>query len=182
MNRQQQILTVHAAFINQVVQCLQNSHRRGELEQLIKSAEDNGWTDLGAAIRRIAAGRRDIELLNGLDEEDQAIAEAVLRGLQDPSTLPDPKAAPDPSQAAPGLAHMIHAAASGNPQALQLIANMAEQMSKAGGPMARLAAVIRPMINGEREPEKLCQKMDSKTEEMVLGILSELNRLEEKGR
>ena len=45
--------------------------------------------------------------------------------------------------------------------------------------MARLAAVIRPMINGEREAEKLCKKMDSKTEEMVLGILKELQRLEQ---
>lgn len=181
MNRQQQIVAVHAAFINQAVQCLQNTQRRAELEQLLKSAEDNGWTDLGQAIRQIAAGRRDIELLNSLDEEDQAITEAILRGLQEPSTLPDPNAPADPAQAAPGLAHMIHAAGSGNPQALQLIANMAEQMSKAGGPMARLAAVIRPMINGEREPEKLCKKMDSKTEALVIGILKELERLKEQG-
>ena len=181
MYRQQQIIAVHAAFITQVVQCLQSTERRTELEQLVKSAEDNGWADLGSAIRRIASGRRDMELLNGLDEEDQTIAEAILRGLQDPSTLPDPNAPADPAQAAPGLAHMIHAAGSGNPQALQLIADMAEQMSKAGGSMARLAAAIRPMINGEREPEELCKKMDSKTEQLVLGILKELERLQEKG-
>ncbi|MCG7867561.1 MAG: hypothetical protein JAY74_14515, partial [Candidatus Thiodiazotropha taylori] len=96
-----------------------------------------------------------------------------------PSTLPDPNAKPDPALAAPGLASMIHAAGAGNPQALQIIAEMADQMSKAGGPMAHLAAVIRPMINGEREADKLCKGMDSRTEQMVLGILAELKQLDE---
>jgi hypothetical protein len=179
MNKQQQIRSVHAAFINEVVKCIQNYQLQNEFEQLMRAAADNGWTELIDVIRRIMAGRRDMELLNPLDEEDRAIAQAILLGLQDPSTLPDPNTKPDPSMAAPGLASMIHAAASGNVQALQLIANMAEQMSRAGGPMAKLAAVIRPMINGERDPEKLCSKMDSRTEKIVLGILRELQRLEQ---
>ena len=178
MNRQQQIITVHAAFINEVVKCLLNQERQNDFKQLIKAAEQNGWTDLSQAIRRIESGRRDMELLNPLDEEDRVIVEAILRGLQDPASLPDPNAKADPALAAPGLATMIHAAASGNAQALQLIANMAEQMSRAGGSMAKLAAVIRPMINGERDPERLCQQMDSRTEEIVLGILHELKQLE----
>jgi hypothetical protein len=81
--------------------------------------------------------------------------------------------------AAPGLASMIHAAGSGNTQALQLIANMAEQMSKVGGPMGMLASVIRPLINGERDPDVLCKRLDSKSESMLLGILDELKKLEE---
>ncbi|MGD8931335.1 MAG: hypothetical protein PVI52_02105 [Chromatiales bacterium] len=178
MNRQQQIITVHAAFINEVVQCLLSRERQNEFKQLMQAAEQNGWTDLTQAIQRIKAGRRDMELLNPLDEEDRVIAEAILLGLQDPTSLPDPNAKADPSMAAPGLATMIHAAASGNAQALQLIANMAEQMSRAGGSMAKLAAVIRPMINGERDPERLCRQMDSRTEEIVLGILHELQQLE----
>jgi hypothetical protein len=120
-----------------------------------------------------------MELLNPLDEEDRVIAESILRGLQDPSTLPDPNTKPDPAMAAPGLATMIHAAATGDAQALQIIAEMAEQMSKTGGPMTQLAAVIRPLINGEREAEKLCKGMDSRTEQMVLGILDELRQLDE---
>lgn len=179
MNKQQQIRSVHAAFINEVVKCIQNRQFQNEFEQLMRAAADNGWTGLIDVIRRIVAGRRDMELLNPLDEEDRAIAQAILLGLQDPSTLPDPNTKPDPTMAAPGLASMIHAAASGNVQALQLIANMAEQMSRAGGPMAKLAAVIRPMINGERDPEKLCSKMDNRTEKIVLGILRELQRLEQ---
>jgi hypothetical protein len=82
--------------------------------------------------------------------------------------------------AAPGLASMIHAAGSGNTQALQIIAEMAEQMSKVGGPIARLAAVIRPLIDGERDPDLLCKRLDSNTEAMVLGILDELKQLEER--
>jgi hypothetical protein len=180
MNRQQQIISVHAAFINEVVQCLQNRERGKDFKQLMQAAEQNGWADLTQTIRRIEAGRRDLELLNPLDEEDRVIVEAILRGLQDPSSLPDPNAKPDPAMAAPGLASMIHAAASGNAQALQLIANMAEQMSRAGGSMAKLAAVMRPMINGERDPARLCQQMDSRTEQIVLGILQELEHLEQR--
>lgn len=182
MDRREQILSVHAAFINQVVTLGPQADKQTEFTQLLKMAEENGWTDLVVAIRQIIHnGRRDVEILNSLDEEDQVIAEAILQGLQDPATLPDPNAKPDPAMAAPGLASMIHAAGSGNTQALQLIANMAEQMSKVGGPMAMLASVIRPMINGERKPEVLCKRLDSKSEAMVLGILEELKQLEEAG-
>jgi hypothetical protein len=73
---------------------------------------------------------------------------------------------------------MIHTAGRGNTQALQIIAEMADQMSKVGGSMARLAAVIRPLINGERDPDILCSRMDSNTEALVLGILAELKQLE----
>jgi len=179
VNRQEQILAVHAAFINEVVACMQNPQRREDFEQLIKSAEDNGWNQLASSIRQISSGRRDMELLNPLDEEDQVIVESILRGLQDPATLPDPNSRPDPAMAAPGLASMIHAAATGNSQALQLTANMAEQMSRVGGSMAQLAAAIRPLINGERNPDKLCKQMDSRTEEIILGILKELKQLEQ---
>jgi hypothetical protein len=180
MDRKAQILSVHAAFINQVVALGPHADRQTEFNQLLKLAEENGWSRLVETIRLIfRQGRRGLELLNGLDEEDQVIAEAILSGLQDPTTLPDPKAKPDPTMAAPGLAAMIHAAATGNAQALQIIAEMAEQMSKVGGPMGRLAAVIRPLINGERDPERLSKGMDSKTEATLLGILKELNQLEE---
>jgi hypothetical protein len=44
MDRKSQILTVHAAFINQVV-------KFGPLSD--RQAEENGWTELVAAIRQI---------------------------------------------------------------------------------------------------------------------------------
>jgi hypothetical protein len=179
MDKREQILAVHAAFINQVVTTGPNPDRKDEFEQLMTMAIEHGWTDLVGTIRKIFNhGRRDVELLNNLDEEDQVIIEAILLGLQDPSSLPDPNAKPDPAMAAPGLASMIHAAGSGDTQALQIIAGMADQMSKVGGQMAKLASVIRPLINGERDPEILCKRVDDTTEALILGILDELKKLD----
>jgi hypothetical protein len=177
-DRHEQIRLVHAEFIRQAAETCRNSERRHDFETLLSTAEQNGWSQLVGALRRIAAGEQGPQVFAGLDEEDQIIADAVLRGLQDPSTLPDPKQRQDPTLAAPGLAHMIHAASTGNAQALMLIGNMAEQMSNVGGPMARLAGVIRPMINGERDPHRLTKGMDSQGEKLVLDILTELGKLE----
>jgi hypothetical protein len=176
-DRREQIRIMHGDFIRQVVRTCGNPERWQDLETLLATAEQQGWSALVAAVRRIAVGERGSAVFAGLDEEDQVIAESILQGLQDPSSLPPPQAKADPTLAAPGLAHMIHSA-KGNPQALMLIGNMAEQMSKVGGSMARLAAVIRPLINGERDPNRLCKGMDAQTEQLVLDILSELGRLE----
>ena len=175
-DRHQQMLAVHGNFIRAVVEASQAPGREKELQALLSGAEQNGWVSLVSALRVILGGRRDDGVLNGLDEEDRVIAESVMRGLQDPATLPPANAGPDPAMAAPGLAAMIRAAAGGNVQALQLIANMAEQMSKVGGDMARVAAVIRPLINGERDPERLCKGMPAQAQQLVLNILSELGK------
>ena len=173
-DHEQQIVIAHAAFICEVVACSQNRDRRGELETLLRTASDNGWHELVKAIRLVVAGQRDVSAIRGLDLEDRVIAEAIMRGIQNPSTLPDPNARPDPGMAAPGLAAMIRAAGSGNLEALKLISNMADQMSRAGGAMAQLASVIRPLINGERDPEKLCKKVNDQTRQVILGILEAL--------
>ena len=177
LDKRHQILATHAAFICQVVEFAGNADRRTELDTLLRTAKDGGWQNLVSALEEIIKGRRDPHLLRGLDEEDQVIAEAVLRGLQDPSTLPDPNQKPDPAMAAPGLAHMIRAAATGNAQALILIGNMADQMQQGGGDMGKLAGRIRPMINGERDPDKLCKDMSAQGEQLVLSILQELAKL-----
>ena len=117
--REEQVVMTHAAFICQVVEFSRNPARREEFEALLGFAVDNGWNNLVAAIRRIAAGERELGVLNGLDREDRIIAEAIMRGIQNPDTLPDPAARPDPEMAAPGLAGMILAARRGNTEALQ---------------------------------------------------------------
>jgi len=176
--QEDQVVIIHAAFIRQVVELSQNPARREELEALLGIAIDNGWSTLVKAVRRILSGQREPSVLAGLDWEDRTIAEAIMRGMQNPATLPDPTARPAPEMAAPGLADMILAARRGNSQALRLISEMAEQMQRVGGPMARLAGVIRPLINGERDPHLLCRGMDEKTEQMVMAILKELKRSE----
>lgn len=175
-DRHQQIITMHAPFIRQLVECSQDPARQGDVETLLRTAADNGWVALVQVLRKILAGRRDATLLRGLDEEDSVIAEAVLRGLQNPASLPAPDTRADAAMAAPGLASMIQAAANGNAQALKIISDMADQMRKAGGSMARLAGAIRPLINGERDPHRLTKGMDGKAEQLVLSILDELGK------
>lgn len=177
-DREHQIIQAHAAFICQVVEFIQQPGAGTRLEALLGSAADNGWHALAAAVRQFARGRRDLGRLEGLDDEDRVIAEAILRGLQDPRSLPDPQQKADPTLAAPGLAHMIHAAAHGNVQALSLIGQMAEQMSRVGGDMSRVAGVIRPLINGERDAERLCAHLDTRGQQLVLQILDELGKLD----
>ncbi|MDX1335115.1 MAG: hypothetical protein R3312_04970 [Gammaproteobacteria bacterium] len=178
-SRQEQIITAHAALIVKVATTIQNSDLLPELQHVLKVSEENGWVDLVAAIRRILNGERELAgLIVGLDEEDSTIIEAILRGIQNPETLPDPNAQPDASMAAPGLAAMIMDATRGNAQALELLANMAEQMTGAGGDMARLGGIMRRLVEGERNPEILTKGMSAQGESLVLGLLEELGKLE----
>lgn len=174
---EEQILAAHAGLIRRVVDVVHHPERAPAVEPVLKASLENGWVQLVGAVREILAGRRDEGLLAPLDQEDRTIVKAILRGLQDPSTLPDPQAASDPTLAAPGLAAMVHAAAHGDTGALQAVANLAEQMQGIGGDMARLASVIRPLINGERDPERLTRGMGPQGEGLVLAILEELGRL-----
>ena len=176
--QQQQIVQAHAAFICRFVELSQNVTDRPALEDLLRGAEDAGWTRLAAALRVIAGGRRDPAALAGLDEEDTVIAEAILRGLTDPATLPDPDQRPDGALAAPGLAGMIHAAARGDARTLVILSQMAEQMSRAGGEMARLAGLVRRLVNGERDGGALERGLSVRTRQLLHSILEELGRLD----
>lgn len=175
--RDQQIVQAHASFICQAVALIQQPDTGAELDRVLREASESGWAALADQVRRFAGGEREIRN-PALDDEDRVIATAILRGLQDATTLPDPNTQADPALAAPGLADMIHAAGRGDVQALTLISQMAEQMSKVGGDMSRVAAVIRPMINGERDPDRLCEKMDARGQQLVLQILAELGRID----
>ncbi len=177
MDRQQQIIQSHAGVIVQVVQCIGNPTLIPQTEELLQVSEKNGWGDVVKVIRRIIKGERDENLLSGLDEEDSTIVAAILLGIQNPATLPDPNKPADASMAAPGLAHMIHQAATGSPEALEIISQMAEQMSAAGGDMKNLGSIIRKMINGEREPKVLSRGMGAQGRQLVDSILEELHKL-----
>ncbi len=175
---EQQIALTHAPLIVAVATAALSGQRPPELEQALDQSAANGWTDLVAALRRVLAGERDEAVLAGLDEEDMAIVRAVLRGIQDPDTLPDPEARPDPGLAAPGLASLVHGAARGDAQALQMLAGIAEQMTAAGGDMARLGGIMKRLVDGERDAECLAKGMSAQGESLLLSILEELGRLE----
>ena len=173
----EQILQSHAGLIHRVMHC-NNPGSVPDLEQVLKQAEDNDWKQLVAAIREIIAGKREESVLLGLDSEDRTIVESILLGLQDPSTMPDLQADFDSSMAAPGIASLVHASRKGNVQALQLVGNMAKQMLAAGGDMGILSGRLRPLIEGERDPDKLTEKMTDKGQKLMLDIIEELIKLE----
>ncbi len=175
--KEQQIVQTHAPLIWHVVRACQNRDMLPQVETILKASEENGWVGLVAAIRRILAGERTPKVLVGLDEEDSVIVTSILRGLQDSSTLPDPTAQPDPALAAAGMAQMVHAATTGNTEALSLLAEMAEQMVAAGGDMARLGSIMRRLVNGERDPEALARGMGARGEQFVAALLEELGKL-----
>jgi hypothetical protein len=173
----EQILRAHAPFIRAVVQACRDPALRPQLMAMLQAAEDQGWQRLVGVIRAILGGRRDRSVLLGLDDEDRVIAEAILAGLEDPTNLP-PLAPPgDPITAAPGLAAMIHAAARGDVRAFSALADMAEQMLRVGGDMARLGGIMRRLVDGERDADLLCRGMGPLGRSLVLDILSELARL-----
>lgn len=177
-DKEQQIVDAHMGLIHRVVIACQNPGAVPDLERILGEAEHNGWMSLVDAIRKILGGRRDTALLKPLDEEDSVIVTSILRGIQDPTTLPDPTRDFDAGMAAPGIAAMVHGARTGNLETLQLLANMAQQMLAAGGDMARLAGIIRPLVQGERDADRLTQGMSVEGEKLVLAILQELGKLD----
>jgi hypothetical protein len=175
--QKQQIVQFHAALIHNVVMACHNRELLPQLETILETSAQNGWGGLVAVIRQVINGKRDVSVLIGLDAEDSAIIEAILCGIQDPSSLPDAEAKPDPTLAAPGLASIINAAGRGDLTALHMLANMSEQMVRAGGDMAKLGGTMRKFVDGERDAEKLAKGMSVQGQELVYAILTELGKL-----
>ena len=176
--KQQQVLQIHGKLVVAVVHAINDSSLMPQLEQVLKISAENGWQQLVQAIRRIIQGERDSSILKGLDEEDAIIIEAILKGLQNPASLPESEAEPDPVMAAPMRAQLIRAAATGDVNALSMLGAMAEQMSASKGDLARFSTLIKPMVDGERDVDKLCDKIGPQGESLVLSILSELAKLD----
>jgi len=177
-DKQEQIIRTHAGLIIGVVQSIQNADLRPQMEQALAISEQNGWDKLVAAVRKIMNGSRDESVLNGLDDEDTIIATAILRGLQDPSTLPKPDEKADATLAAPMLANLINDARRGDHNAVVMLGGMAEQMSMPGGDMARVGAILKDLIDGERDVDRLCDKVGPQGESLIVQILEELGKLE----
>jgi len=174
--KREQVLQIHASLIHAVVQTVHNSELRPQLDQVLKQSAENGWADLVNTINKILEGNREQSLVNGLDEEDGIIIDSILRGLQDPETLPKPQQNGDATQAAPMLARLIDEARRGDHNSLSMLGTMAEQLSRAGGDMANLAAVIKDMIDGERNVDKLCSRMGPQGESLIVQIIDELGK------
>jgi len=177
-DKNEQILQTHTGLIHRVVMHCNNPGSVPDMEQVLQQAEANDWKQLVSVIRSIMSGSRDESILSGLDDEDRVIVESILRGLQDPNTLPDLQTDIDSTMAAPGIAGLVHASRNGNAQALQIIGSMAKQMLEAGADMGILAGRIRPLVEGERDTDKLTEKMGAKGQKLMLEIVEELLKLE----
>lgn len=177
-DKERQIIDAHTGLIHRVVIGCQNRERVPDLDEVLRHAEQNGWLQLVGTIRRILAGSRDSALLKDLDDEDRVIVRSILEGLRNPDTLPDLGAGVDGAMAAPGIAAMVNGARRGNLETLQLLGAMAQQMLRAGGDMARLAAILRPLVQGERDADKLTAGMGPEGQKLVVAILDELARLD----
>ncbi len=174
--KEQQIIMMHASLITNVVHAVQHPQLQDELKRNLEVAREKGWGDLVDKIHRVLGGSRDENLIKGLDEEDAVILRAILTGIQNPDTLPKPDQQADGTIAAPGLAAMIQAAQSGDVQAIEVLGGMAQQMSTVGGEMARVGAIFKKLIDGERDPDILTKGMGTQAEQLTLSILEELNK------
>lgn len=172
----EQILKMHAPFIHAVVQAIHNRALIPQLLEMLREAESRGWAVMVSVIREILDGKRDRTVLLGLDEEDKVIVEAILAGIENPANLPSIDTGGDAAAAAPGLGTMISLASRGNMEAFTTLANMAEQMMKVGGDMARLGGIMRRLINGERDEAALTRGMGEAGRKLVRDILAELDR------
>jgi hypothetical protein len=172
----EQLLKMHAPFIHAVVDAIRDRSRIPQLLEMLREAESRGWPLMVSCVRQILDGQRERTLLLGLDEEDKVIVAAILAGIDNPATLPPLGNAGDAQAAAPGLATMILLAARGNMEAFTTLANMAEQMMKAGGDMARLGGIMRRLIDGERDEAKLTKGMSQLGRKLVRDLLGELER------
>jgi hypothetical protein len=172
----EQLLRMHAPFIHAVVDAVHDRQRIPQLLEMLREAESRGWPVMVSCVRQILDGQRERTLLLGLDEEDKVIIQAILAGIENPATLPPIQNAGEAKAAAPGLATMIDLAGRGNLEAFTTLANMAEQMMKAGGDMARLGGVMRRLVDGERDEARLTKGMGEMGRKLVRDILAELER------
>jgi hypothetical protein len=173
-DRSQQVIQTYAHFIHAVATACLKPELIQQARQMLGQAEQQGWGMMVMALRQVIAGKRDSSVYAGLDDDDRIIVEAILRGIQDPTTLPDPSQQPDASAAAPGLAGLIHAAATGDVAALSALANMAEQMVKVGGDMGRLGGSMRRLVDGERDVDLLTRGMTAQGRDLVAKLVEEL--------
>ncbi len=176
--KDQQIINAHMGLIHRVVMACQNPQSVPDLEKILEQAAENDWAQLVVTIRKILAGDRSEGLLINLDEEDQIIITSILQGLQNPQTLPDLTADFDASMAAPGIAAMVNGARTGNLETLQLLGDMAQQMQRGGGDMARLSGILRSLVEGERDIDKLSEGMAKEGQQLVAQIVNELGKID----
>jgi hypothetical protein len=176
--REEQIVSVHAPLIISVVRGRTDPLAAGEAAELIGGLYRGGHPALARILGRIVRSAKPDEAdETALSDDERVVLNAVLQGIDDPAALPQAVAPFDPAAAAPGLALMIDAAARGDPHALHSLSEMAEAMIQVGGDMGRLSGIMRRLVNGERDAERLTHSMGAQGISLVHAILDQLATL-----
>ena len=147
------------------------------IDELLTSLADTAdWATLADVLRRILAGERDPDqLLPGLDPIDTAIVTRALDALAGRITLTPPPA-PEPDdqeQALTELAAAVATAAHGNQDAATEAAQYLDEMADTPD-WAALAAVLRRIIAGERDPTQLLPGLDPTDTAITQTVLAHL--------
>jgi hypothetical protein len=171
--RTQQVIQTYAQFIHGVATACLKPELLSQTQQMLTQAEQQGWGAMVMALRQVIAGRRDSTVYAGLDDDDRIIVEAILRGIQDPTTLPDP--------ASSRMRVLPRRGCRSDPccrywrcRGLAALANMAEQMVRVGGDMARLGGSMRRLVDGERDVDLLTRGMTAQGRDLVVKLVEEL--------
>ncbi len=174
----EEILQDHSTLIHRVVMHCNEPGSVADLEQALQLAEENDWQKLVATIRNIMSGNRDRSLLQDLDEEEKIIIETILKGIENPGTLPPVNADLNSAMAAPGIASLIQASMLGNAESTNIINSLTTQMLNTGTEYAAIAVSIKKMIEGERNLEILIENISEQGHKLMTDILTELKTLE----
>lgn len=176
----EELLKLHAELLHDVVNACHDKDKQVELLAMLNEAENNGWQKLCEAIRTILSGQRDESVLDGLDEEDAILIQAILIGIENPETLPKHDLEAQRNDAAIGLASTIASACQGDPKAMELIAHMEQTFLENPTEMGAMGNAIRKMVNGERSAVTLVENMDSTSSMLIEHVLKELKIAESK--
>jgi hypothetical protein len=174
---QDQLVQEHASLICEVVQACEDDSIKAQLLDNLTVAEENGWRYLCAGIRKILDGARTMEELDDMDVEDEAILQAIIAGLEDPSTLPRQDANANPMLAPAGIAGIIRDASHGEENALHVLARMDADLQSTHDPeLMEFASVLRRLLNGERHTDTLTMNLNERTTSLVSAVVEELER------
>ena len=175
-NIQEQLTREHASLIVEVVEACSDKQKKQRLLENLVVAKKNGWGQLCRAIHMILNGAREREELESMDVEDEIIAQAMLMGIADPSSLPQSDANTNPMLAPEGLAGIIFAAATGEENALQMLTRMDTDLMESPLPeLQKFGQALRRLLNGERNADSLTFDLDKRTTNLVSAILDNLN-------